>query len=329
MKLRIGCALLLCAACVAHAASSGNAQELLADAEREYNAGRYDRAVDMLTNGVAKFPGEAPLHFLLGKCYYHLREFPRASASLERSVQLVPDQSEYHDWLGKAYGRRAEESILFSAMSWARKTHKEFETAVQLNPSNLEAQRDLIRFEMYAPGIVSGGDDKALHHIEALEKIDPVDGRLAHGEFLNAKKRNAEADAVFAQILESDTDRIGVYFEVADYYRDRKNYEKMGEAITTAQRIDSADLRLKYYEGVLLVLQRKDLPTAETLLRSYLATVPNRSDLPSHATARDWLGKLYEAESKFAEAAGEYRLSLALDPHDKEVQEDLKRVERK
>ena len=145
---------------------------------------------------------------------------------MERAVQLAPNQSEYHDWLGKAYGRRAEKSVFLSAMSWARKTHKEFEIAVQLNPSNFEAQRDLIRYEMNAPGIVGGGEDKALKHIEELEKIDSLQGQLARGEFFATKKRMGEADAVFAKILESNSDRIGIYLEAADYYRDRQNGEK-------------------------------------------------------------------------------------------------------
>ena len=131
-----------------------------------------------------------PCIFLLGQSYFQLREFPRAAASLERAVQLAPKNSEYHDWLGKAYGRKAEESIFLSAMTWARKTHQEFEIAVELDPANFEAQRDLIRYEMNAPGMVGGGDDKALKHIDELEKIDSLQGQLARGEFFATKKEH-------------------------------------------------------------------------------------------------------------------------------------------
>jgi len=301
----------------------------LADAQHDYNAGRYNRAVDALTGAIAKSPNDASLHFLLGQSYYQLREFPRAVASLERAVQLVPKNSEYHDWLGKSYGRKAEESIFLSAMSWARKTHREFEIAVELDPQNLEAQRDLIRFEMNAPSIAGGGDDKALKHIDALEKIDPIQSQLARGEFFATKKRMPEADAVFGKILESQSDRVGVYFEVSDYYRDRANAEKMGEAIDRAEHIDPDDRRLKFYNGVFLVIEGKNASEAETLLKSYVATVPDNSDLPPHAAAREWLGKLYESLGRFSEAAEEYRLSLSLDPHNKGVEEELKRVQRK
>ena len=304
-------------------------QTSLADAQHDYNAGRYNRAVDALNSAIAKSPNDASLYFLLGQSYYQLREFPRAVTSLERAVQLAPKDSEYHDWLGKAYGRKAEESLFFSAMSWARKTHREFEIAVELDPQNFEAQRDLIRYEMNAPSVVAGGDDKALKHIDGLEKIDPIQGQLARGEFLATKKRMPEADAVFGKILESHADRVGVYFEVSDYYRDRANAEKMAEAIDKAVHIDPDDRRLKFYNGVLLVMKGKSPSEAEMLLKSYLATVPDNSDLPSHSATREWLGKLYESLGRFSEAAEEYRLSLSLDPHNREVEEGLKRVQRK
>lgn len=304
-------------------------QSALSDAQHDYNAGRYNRAVDLLNSAIEKSPDDASLHFLLGQSYYQLGEFPRAVASLERAVQLAPKDSEYRDWLAKSYGRRAEESVFLNAMSWARKTHREFEIAVELDPENFEARRDLIRFEMNAPSVVGGGDEKAVKHIDALEKINPIQGQLARGEFFATKKRMPEADTVFAKILESNTDQVGVYFEVSDYYRDRPNAEKMGEAIDKAEHIDPEDRRLKFYKGVLLVMEGKKPIEAETLLKSYIATVPDNSDLPPHATAREWLGKLYESLGRFSEAAEEYRLSLSLDPHNKKVEEDLKRVQRK
>jgi len=305
------------------------AQTTLADAQRDYNAGRYNRAVDALTAAVAKSPDDASLHFLLGQSYYQLREFPRAVGSLERAVQLSPKDSQYHDWLGKAYGRKAEESIFLSAMSWARKTHHEFEVAVELDPRNLEAQRDLIRFEINAPGVVGGGDEKALKHIGELEKIDAIQGQLARGEFFSTKKRLPEADAVFGKLLESNSDHAGVYFEVSDYYRDRPDPEKMSDAIDKAERIDPDDRRLKFYKGTLLVMQKKGPSEAEMMLKSYIATVPDNSDLPPHAAAREWLGRLYESLGRFSEATEQFRLSLSLDPHNKEVEEELKRAEKK
>jgi tetratricopeptide (TPR) repeat protein len=304
-------------------------QSAVGDAQHDYNAGRYNRAVDALNGAIAYAPNDASLHFLLGKSYYQLAEYPRAAASFERAIQLDPKNSEYHNWLGKAYGGKAQESLFLSAMSWARKTRREFEIAVELNPRNFEAQRDLIRYEMNAPSVVGGGDDKALKLIEGLEMLDAIQGKLARGEFLTTKKRMADADRVFERILDSDSDRIGVYFEVSDYYRERGNAGKMAEAIDKAERIDPDDRRLKFYRGVLLIMTGKNPGEADALLKSYLASVPENSDLPPHAVAREWLGKLYESLGRFSEAKEEFRQSLSLDPHNKAVEEELKKVEKK
>lgn len=300
-----------------------------ADAQRDYNAGRYNRAVDALNIAVAKSPDDASLHFLLGQSYYQLRDYARAIGSLEHAVQLSPKNSEIHDWLGKSYGRKAEETVFLSAMSWAKKAHHEFEIAVELDGRNFEAQRDLIRYEMNAPSVVSGGDDKALKHIDALERIDPVQGQLARGEFFQTKKRFTEADVVFAKLLDSNQTKAGVYFEVSDYYRDRQDVAKMEQAIDKATRVDADDRRLKFYKGVLLILQAKSPAEAEMDLKSYLSTVPDNSDVPPHALAREWLGKLYESLKRYSESAEEYKKSLLLDPHNKDVEEAYKRVQKK
>jgi tetratricopeptide (TPR) repeat protein len=321
---------LLCGALGAQTAPAQPAPDPEQQAQREYDAGRYSRAIDLLTSAIGQSPDSAPLHFLLGRSYYQLREFSRAVTHFERSVQLVPGRSEYHDWLGKAYGRKAEDSNFFSAFGWARKTHKEFETAVRLDPSNFEAQRDMIRFEMYAPGIVGGGDDKAQRHIAELEKLDPLQGQLARGEYLTAKKRLAEATALYDKILESPTDRIGVFFEVADFYQDHRNTEKMSRAVARAEQIDSENRRLQYYRGILLIMEKKNPGEAESLLKSFLATVPANTNLPpSHSSAHEWLGKLYESQGRFSEAASEYRAALSLDPDDKPAEEALKRLKQR
>ena len=67
------------------------------------------------------------------------------------------------------------------------------------------------------------------------------------------------------------------------------------------------------------VLSNTNLPDAEQNLKSYLASTPDRSDWPSHAAAREWLGRLYEAQGKRAEAAEQYRAALQLEPKNKEA----------
>jgi hypothetical protein len=63
-------------------------------------------------------------------------------------------------------------------------------------------------------------------------------------------------------------------------------------------------------------------------LKSYIASTPERSDWPSHAAAREWLGRLYESQGKRAEAAEQYRASLQLEPGRKEALARLRKLEK-
>src|SRR5690348_602283 len=172
-------------------------RELPADIERLYNRGLYRQAAEALTAAIQREPQESPLHYWLGRCFYELRDYNRSISSLERALALEPERSDYHDWLGKSYGRKAEEAnrfTPFSSISLAHKTHREFETAVRLDANNLEAQRDLIRYLLTAPGIVGGSEGAAQQRIHALATVDPIEGTLAQAELLASRRKFDAAD---------------------------------------------------------------------------------------------------------------------------------------
>jgi tetratricopeptide (TPR) repeat protein len=303
--------------------------ETSADVEHLYNAGLYQQAVKVLNAGIANNPKDASLHDVLGRCYYQLGDYGHAVASLEEAVMLDPSRSEYHDWLGKAYGRRAEQSNPLSAFSLARRAHKEFTEAVRLNPSNLAAQRDLIRYLLNSPGIVGGGQEHADEQIQALAVVDSVEGQLARAEADFTRKKFDLADQEYGKLLSAFHRRIGVDFEIAEYYRDREDGEHMAQAVDKAAALEPADIRLDYYRGVALVISQKDPGRAEQLLRAYLDAAPENSELPPRASAREWLGRLYEHENKLDSAAEQYQAGLALDPRNRALREGLRRVEKK
>ena len=79
----------------------------------------------------------------------------------------------------KPMARRRIIRRMLSAYSWARKTQKEFETAVQLNERNFDAAQDLIEYDCTAPSMVGGGEDKAQPLIQKLMSLDAAEGHFA------------------------------------------------------------------------------------------------------------------------------------------------------
>lgn len=307
-------------------------RELPADIERLYNGGLYRQAAEALNAAIQREPLESSLHFWLGRCFYELRDFNRSISSLERAIALEADRSDYHDWLGKAYGRKAEETNRFSAfssISLAHKTHREFETAVRLDENNLQAQRDLIRYLVTAPGIVGGSEGAAEQRIHALSSVNPVEAALAQADLFASRKKFDAADVEYRKVLDLKPDRIGVYFEIAEYYRDRGNAQRMSEAVEAGAPLAPSDRRLDYYRGIALVLGNQERAEAERDLRHYLDTVADNDNVPSHSTAHEWLGKLYEREGQLDKAAQEYQAALILDPRNKQASEALKALKRR
>ena len=125
--------------------------------------------------------------FLQGRLLYEEDKYAEAQAFFEQAVAINPIDSEYHRWLGKSYGRKAEGSGWLTALKYATKARESFETAVALDDHNALAMRDLLEFYVAAPGIIGGGMDKARPLAKRLLALDPsfseeVQELLAEGE---------------------------------------------------------------------------------------------------------------------------------------------------
>jgi tetratricopeptide (TPR) repeat protein len=329
-------AVLLAGALTAHTAGTVSAEPealLPSDIKKLYNSGQYREAAEALQSAASQNPKNAGLYYYcLGRCYFEVRDFTRSISSWEHAIALDPSRSEYHDWLGRGCGRKAEEnshSNMASALSLARRTHHEFEVAVQLDSANISARRDLIAFMVSAPASLGGGEEHALEQIHSLSAVDPVEGELALADLYAEHKKFEQASEEYQKVLKSAPARIDADLEVADYYRDRNDSEDMQQAVDAAAKIAPSDRRLNYYHGVMLVLEKKEPDLAEKDLRAYIDTVPDNSEVPAHSSAYEWLGKLYEDEKKPDLAAEQYQTALTLDPQNKALREALKRLQKK
>jgi tetratricopeptide (TPR) repeat protein len=298
----------------------------LQNAIRQFNSGNFSGAVSTLQVAAIANPNNAEVVYWLGRSYYELHDYDNAISNLEKAVQIDSKNSDYHLWLGRAYGGKADREHSFSL---AKKVKKEFEEAVTANPSNIPARRDLEEFNIEAPWIVGGNKDEAKAQVEAIAAIDPVQGHLARALYdaQVAKKQDA-AESEYQQALAAKPKNVEPYLEAANYFIKQNKPAELKASIDGAASVNPNDPRLAYYRGVYGVLSAIDPGHSEQDLKSYLASTPDRSDWPSHAAAREWLGRLYEAQGKRAEAAEQYRAALQLDPGRKEVKTRLEHLEK-
>ena len=102
---------------------------------------------------------------------YHDGNYKSAAASFRKAIEAAPQDSSLHHWLGKCYGRIAENGNWFTALSYANKTLKQFRKAVQLDADNYEALRDLADYLEQAPGFMGGNRQEAQRLRQRLEKL--------------------------------------------------------------------------------------------------------------------------------------------------------------
>ena len=310
------------------AAANAKRETGLEAGRRAYEASDYAKAIQALQAAAAKDPQNGEVQLLLAKSYLELQEYDPAIKSAEKAVAIDPQNSVYHEWLGRAYGEKADHASLFSAISLAKKTRKEFETAIQLDGKNFSARQALIEFDCSAPGIVGGGEEKALPQIKQLAEMDAAEGHYAAGNCRRQKKDFAAADEEFAKALESNPKSATLIYDIGDYAVKRGQPERLLAVADMGERVAPGDPRGKFYRGVALVLKKENPEEAERLLREYAKKAPMRSGYPRPAAAHAWLGRLFEDQNKMEEAVKEFESALELDPKNKMAHEALKQLKK-
>jgi tetratricopeptide (TPR) repeat protein len=301
-----------------------DASSAIQTAQRQMNAGNYAAAISTLQAAAVGNSSNGEVFYWLGRAYYEVRDWDNAVNQGEKSVSVEPNNSIYHDWLGREYGGKADRDRSFSD---AKKVKSEFKQAVALDKSNIVARRDLEEYCLDAPWIAGGSKDEALEQVNGIAAVDAVAGHLAKALYDHeGTKNNDDAESELRLVLAANPKSADPYFEVADLYRQLNKPADMRTALDAAAHVGANDPRLAYYRGVAGVLANADLGDAERDLKSYLASTPDRSDWPSHAGAREWLGRLYELQGKRADAAEQYREALQLDPKRKEAKSRLEKL---
>lgn len=290
----------------------------------DLESGKYSQANAALRQQVSQHPDDAQATLWLARSYLALGKYDQAIKVAERAVKLSPDCTQSHFWLARAYGMKADIARSFLL---ARKAKQEYQAAIQLDPDNLDARRDLMEFYLQAPWLLGGSKDKARAQLEAIASRNATQGDLARGQYWWDLNKPELAAKEFQKVLDAKPQYADAYFQVADFYEFDRKPAQIEVAVQGASALAPADPRVDYYRAVADVMQGRALDKAEQDLKSYLSKAPERDDFPSHAAAHDWLGRIYELRGKSREAIAQYRHALDLSPDNQTAQDALKRLD--
>lgn len=288
------------------------------------SAGRVDDAIRTLNTLVAANPRNSEAYGQLCRAYYFLEDYDNAIANCERAVQLDPKSSSHHLWLGRAYGDKADHSGPFAALGLAKKVGPQFEQAVQLSPTDLKARADLSEFYAAAPGMVGGDEDKARRIAEESVKLDPAAAASMRAQIALGNKDYATAEREANLAIQKSNNSPHYVLELARIYGKQKRWKEMEAAISQAMASPGKTPEDQFFAGEMLVGNGRNLSSAVTILRAYLAGPTDESG-PAFR-AHFLIGKALERMGDKAGAANEYRSALQLASNYRRAQDALRRL---
>jgi tetratricopeptide (TPR) repeat protein len=288
-------------------------------------AGRVDEVIASLQARLERTPADAAAHNYLCRAYFSVQDWDDAISACEKAVSLNPQNSDYHLWLGRSYGEKADHVSPFSAISLARKLRKQLETAVQLNPGNIDARLDLAEFYTEAPGILGGGDDKVRGQANALAKCAPAKGHYVLGRLAEKQKDFLTAEKEYQAAIAASNGNAQDWLNLMVFYKHQSRWNDMEQAVKKVAAAPAGKSDALLESADLLLRAGRNPAMAAQLVRQYLA-----SDSPSERypffQAHYVLGKALEKQGDTQGAAREYREALTLASNFPPAKEALSRV---
>jgi len=227
---------------------------------------------------------------LIGRNYLMLGDFKKATDNIQKAVDMNPDSSDYYLWLGRAWGRRAESSSMFSAPMSAAKARQAFERSVELDGKNLEAINDLFDYYLEAPGFLGGGLDKAGALAERIGQLNPAEYHYAEAKLSDKRNQYSAAEQHFRRAIQLAPRQVGRLIDLARYLAKQGRVQESEAVFDQAQKLDPDSPKVLFWRAKTYVQEKQNLDKAQALLKRYLQSNLTPDD-PSREEAEKLLKK--------------------------------------
>ena len=250
--------------------------QTLTRAEELYRHTQYEASLALLDKNAA----DPQTTFLIGRDYFMWGDFRKATEYFQKTVTADPGNSDYVDWLGRAYGRRAETSNPILAPVLAPKARQAFERAVALDPKNAEALSDLFEYYLEAPGFLGGGYDKALAVADKISVVDPPEGFFAKAQLAQKRREFSDAEQHLRQAVALAPRQVGRLIDLAKFLAKQGRTRESDAVFMQAQRLDPNAPKVWFARADALIKQKRNVQEARNLLQKYMRASITVDDPP-------------------------------------------------
>ncbi len=268
--------------------------------------------------------------YYLGRIAMIEKAYDQAVEYFQHASELQQQNSKYHFWLGRAYGVQAMKANIFKKAILAGRVKAEMEKAVELDPENIEARKNLLQFYAMAPGVMGGSEEKALAQADEIKKRNEVEGILALGQIYLMKKNYAEAEKVYLEGLQKNNQYEQLYGMLALTYHRKNEIPKAFETLEKLIAIKPDYMNSYAQIGLLSASTGQQLELGITCLNKYLSLYAKNPEQGqySKAWAYHQLGIIYEEQGQKDQAKETYQLALESDSDYKPAKKALERIKK-
>ena len=294
-------------------ASAQQKLDLIADGRRALMQGNIADALSKLNTVTATNPQNGEAHLLLCRAYYAEHSADDAVRECEAALQTLSKSSQAQDWMGRAYGMKAEHAGPLSGYSLAKKVKASFEVAVAQDPGNGDAIDDLGDYYVQAPSIVGGGIDKAKALAERVQSRNRAQALRLLASIAEKEKDYSAVERDLREHVRVTNGRPDTWLDLAGFYQKRNELDRALDALHHAQ--DSAHDRSSILVAIAEMLGKiqREPALAMANLQQYLAG-GNTDDSAPTFKAHVMLGKLFQSRGDKAAAKIEFNKALTLAP---------------
>jgi len=308
-------------ACVLMARSTraqctGNIQKL-------YDERRFDEARAEAEPLAKRKDSDARSAYCVGRIAVAQEKSNDAVDWFERAVDRDVNVALYHLWLGNALGEEAQKASKFRQPFLARRVKNEFETAVRLDPTSIDARHGLIQFYSVAPGIMGGSMEKAKEQAREIASLNKMRGHLEMGALVEREKNITEAEREFQASITAAPDSNAGYNGLINFYARQRRWDDVFATIEQLMRAKPDERSAKLAYGRAAALSGQNLDRGESELKSWLASPPNDVQPATLSLVHTRLGAIFEKQGKPDSARVEYDEAVRLNAKNGEARRAL------
>jgi tetratricopeptide (TPR) repeat protein len=286
-----------------------------------YKSNKYDEAYSIFSSVGKSSSQFAESSYYLALISLQKQDLSKAEEYLKRAIAANGDVAKYHVSMVMVYGQMISSANMIRQATLASRLKSHMETAVKLNPKDMNTSFMLIGFYTRAPKFMGGDIEKAKVLANDMVKTNRAEGSRALGFIAQTEEKYTEAETYYKRALTISPDSVKHHYSLVSLYQAQSKFDSAMEVYEKAIERFPDNKNLLYNAGRMASSASDKFSSKGVIyLKEYIAKAPNISKR-NLTEANYHLGLLELKMNNKIEARKHFNAALKIDPeHEKSKQ---------